>query len=175
MRVELTVGNWIAIIALVVSFASASVSIANFVSGRRDRQRSAAKNRPSIQAHINADNHEGGWRSVSLHVAPPEEREQNFPYQFWRIERVTLIRPKNAKLARAADDDYHSGVFFPEAPMRELESARTGSQRFALEFFIKFEGDEKGQVATFKVVYSHVKTGERYTASASTSVAGMEG
>lgn len=171
---ELTVGNWIAIVGLFIASVSSSVGLASFLATRRERRSNANKDGPLIQANINADTYEGGWRSVQLHVVPRDDREQNFPYQFWRIERAALIRPKNAKLARAADDDYGSGVFYPEKPLRVLEGRRTGSQRAALHFFIKFQGDERGQTAHFNVVYSHIKMGDRRTAVISAKVAGLD-
>lgn len=172
----LNVGNWIAIVALIVAVVSASFTSANFLAGRRERLRNARKAGPQVQAAINADLYEGGWRSVQLHVAPVDEREQNFPYQYWRIERATLVRPRDAKLALAADNDYASGVFYPEKPLRVIEGRPAGKpQRFALHFFIKFQGDERGQKATFNVIFSHIKTDDRRTSLISASVTGLEG
>jgi hypothetical protein len=65
-----------------------------------------------------------------------------------------LVAPRDAVLARAENDDYATGVFFPDAPLREILGRADGKpQRFALEFFIRFQGDERGRQAKFKVTY----------------------
>lgn len=78
------------------------------------------------------------------------------------------MRPKTAVLARAKNDDYATGVFYPEQPVRRIEGKTDARQQlFALEFFIKFKTPEKGQEATFKVTYSSVKGGPRHTVKVS--------
>jgi hypothetical protein len=168
---ELTIANWIAIIAVVVGALGASFTSLNYFAARRERQRSAQKNRAQIKATINSKYYEDGWRSVQLHVVPLDEEQRDFRYENWRIERAILIRPKNAILACAANDDYASGVFYAAQPIRRLEGKPEGRpQPFALEFFIKFLGSEKGQMAAFKVTFSHSKTGMRSTRVVSASV-----
>lgn len=68
-------------------------------------------------------------------------------------------------LARAVNDDYATGVFYPENPVRSLKGKAEGRpQRFALEFFIKFTGkDDKGKKAKFQVTFSHIKKRRRHT------------
>jgi hypothetical protein len=164
----LTIGNWIGLIALGVAVVSASIAFANYVANHRERRE---KGRPRIQATINAAGYEGGWRSVQLHVVPLDEDQRDFRIENWRIERAKLLRPKTAVLARAADDDYASGIFYPEHPVRTLEGRTPSSpqRQFALEFFIRFSGAKHGQTAVFKVTFSHLKTGKRFTAKARAS------
>ena len=55
-------------------------------------------------------------------------------------------------MARAENDDYANGVFYPENLVRSLQGKAEGRpQRFALEFFIKFPGNDRGRKAQFKV------------------------
>ena len=97
---------------------------------------------------------------------------QNFHYENWCIERAELLRPWRAVLARAENDDYATGVFYPDNPVRELKGRAEGRpQRFALEFFIKFKSkDDKGKSAKFKVTYSHVNKRTRKTVTPWVSV-----
>lgn len=168
---ELTIGNWIAIAALIVGTVGASFTSANYLVGHRERRRIARNAIPKVKATINPGLHEGGWRSVQLHVVPAEDDQQNFQYANWRIERARILRPKTAILARAAGDDYASGVFYPENPVRVLEGKLEGlPQRFALEYFIRFLEERQGQKATFKVMFSHTKTQARRTTVVTASV-----
>ena len=75
-------------------------------------------------------------------------------------------------LARAENDDYATGVFYPDKPVRSLNGKAVGRpQRFALEFFIKFTGeDDKGKKAKFKVTFSHIKKRRRHTVTVWTAV-----
>jgi hypothetical protein len=154
---SLNASNWIAIVAVVIAAISASFTTANYLAGRRERRLRTYESRPEVKASINGMLYDGGWRSVQLHLIATDE-DKNFKYNNWRIERAQLLRPWSAKLARAKDDDYASKIFYPETPVRSLEGKAEGKlQRFALEFFIKFDREEKGQQAKFKVRFSHVK------------------
>lgn len=162
----LTLANWIAIGSVAAGMIGATAGTLNYLAGRRERQRVAQKSGARVQGTINAKYYRDGWRSVQLHMVPVEEGQPNFDYKSWRIERAELLRPRNAVLARAADDDYATGVFYPENPVRLLLGKLEGRpQRFALEFFIKFpEGDTAGK-AKFKVTFSQTKTGKLHTAT----------
>lgn len=152
----LSIGNWIAIAALSVTFIGLCFTAANYLAGRRERKLRTYETTPDVKASINRKRYAGGWRSVQLHIVARLDHEQNFNLAHWYIDRAKLLRPWSAVLARAKGDDYASGEFFPENPVREIEGRREGRpQRFALEFFIKFKGDDKGKEAKFKVGFSH--------------------
>ena len=75
-----------------------------------------------------------------------------------------MLHPLSAVLARSENDDYAKGVFYPENPVRALAGKPEGlPQRFALEFFIKFKGGDKGQKAKFKVTFSRANDQMRRT------------
>ena len=87
-----------------------------------------------------------------------------FEYGQWRIDRAVLLAPAKAILARAENDDYATGVFYPENPTRVMEGkAESKPQRFALEFFMKFRGEDRGQKAVFKVTFSRINNTRRST------------
>ena len=118
---------------------------------------------PVVQAAINKKSYPGGWRSAQLHLFSANEH-QLLKYENWHIEFARLLGPSNAVLARAKDDDYASEVFYPDAPVRELTGKISNlPQRYALEFFIKFSGDDRGQKAQFKVWFSHVNKTRGFT------------
>src|SRR5262249_33955755 len=122
----------------------------------------------------NKKRYQDGWRSVQLHIAEPPEA-QNFKLTNWYVERACLLRPRwRAVLARAENDDYATGAFYPDKPIRCLNGKAEGRpQRFALEFFIMFRGkDDKGKTAKFKVTCAHVNKKRRHTAKVSASVSG---
>lgn len=162
----LSVENWIAMIAVIIAAISVSFNAANYLAGRRERKLRTYEATPTIKATINAKAYKAGWRSVQLHLVPASNTDKNFSYENWRIERMRLLRPRNAELARAENDDYASGVFYSDTPVRALEGKGEGRpQRFALEFFINFAvDDDRGQKAKFRVIYSHVNGRRRYTA-----------
>ena len=161
---ELTVGNWIAIVAVLIGAVSASFAAANYLAGRRERIGNALKSDARVKLTINATDYENGWRSVQLHVIPTDAEHKDFGYSNWVIERATLVRPKNAVLARAENDDYATGVFYPEQPVRVLAGKAEGKpQRFALEFFVKVAGDEPRQILKVKVVYWSAREAKRQT------------
>lgn len=158
----LNTSNWIAIIAVCVAIISTSFTAANYLAGRRERRLQKYEAIPAVKATINAKRYEDGWRSVQLHVVARPGYEQNFQYKNWRIEKVRLLFPWRAVLARALNDDYATGTFYPERPVRRLDGKPEGRpQRFALEFFIKFKGPDKGKKAKFCVTYSHVGSPRR--------------
>lgn len=163
---SLSVSNWIAIIAVLIAAISLSFNVANYLAGHRERKLKTYENTPLVKATINAQGYRGGWRSVQLHIVPAADNQQNFSYGNWRIEGARLLWPASAVLARAENDDYATGVFFPENPVRALEGKAEGRpQRFALEFFIKFQGSEdRGRKAKFRVTFSRVSGQRRRTA-----------
>lgn len=168
----LETGHWIAIIAIVIGSFFGTFTMLNYLAGRRERKLKTYETTPDIKATINRRRYKDGWRSVQLHVVEPSEG-QNFRYENWCIERARLLRPWwGAVLARAENDDYATGVFYPENPVRSLKGkAKDRPQRFALEFFIKFEGkDDKGKKAKFKVTFSHIKKRRRHTLRVWTAV-----
>jgi hypothetical protein len=162
---SLNVKDWIAIVAVLIAAVSLSFNAANYLAGHRERKLRTYENTPLIKSTINAKGYKEGWRSVQLHLVPAADNQQNFSYGNWRIERVRLLWPVSAVLARAENDDYAKGVFYPEDPVRTLEGKVEGRpQRFALEFFIKFRGDEdRGRKAKFRVIFSHVNGQKRHT------------
>ena len=160
---SLTTGNWIAIIAIFVAIFFGSFAAANYLAGRKERKLKTSETAPRLKATINRKCYQGGWRSVQLHIDPPGE-QQNFDYDRWCIKRAILLCPRSARLARAKDDDYATGIFYPNAPVRQLQGKDEGrKQRFALEFFIRFQGDDQGREAKFKVTFEHVSGQRKYT------------
>ena len=162
-----TTTNWIAIlaigVAIVLWFATQYFAV------RRERQKTYEPT-PMVKATINRQSYPDGWRSVQLHVVPAPDQQQ-FKYDNWRIERGSLLRPKDAIMARAENDDYAAGVFYPETPIRTLQGKVEGQrQRFALEFFIKFPGNDRGQKAQFKVTFSHTTKQRRHRTRVWTTV-----
>jgi hypothetical protein len=161
---SLNTGHWIAIAAIVIGSFFGSFTVANYLAGRRERKLKSYETTPDIKATINRKLYAGGWRSVQLHIIAPAE-QQNFQTKNWRIDHARLLRPRTgAVLARAENDDYATGVFYPEIPLRELNGKVEGRpQRFALEFFIRFdEDDDRGTAAKFKVAYSHATKRRRH-------------
>ena len=155
----------IAIAATIVAIIGVSFTAANYLAGRRERKLKTYEATPGVKATINRRSYEIGWRSVQLRlVAAPEQ--QNFKYANWHIEHAVLLRPwRGAVLARAENDDYATGVFYPDKPARTLSGKAEGRpQRFALEFFIKFkEQDDRGRRAKFKVTFSHASRQRRHS------------
>lgn len=148
----MTLTNWLQILFGCAALVSMTVAVVNYLEQRRDRKRGSGP-RPAIKATINKTYHRDGWRSVQLHVVPSDV-QPNFPYDQWRILHARLIAPRRAALARAENDDYAAGVFFDDNPVREIAGRAQGNpQRFALNFFIRFEGEERGQQARFKVTF----------------------
>jgi hypothetical protein len=161
--VSLETRDWIAIVGLLIGTISTSIAVANFLSNRRQQAIARQGPAPRIKATINKDRYDDGWRSVQLHIVPAEY-EPNFRYQDWRIEHAQLMRPSDAVLARAENDDYASRVFCPDKPLRQLSGRAAGRpQRYALEFFLKFRREELGQKAQFKVTFGHANESERRT------------
>lgn len=151
---QLTISNWIAIIFGLSSMVGVSIAVANFAISRNERKFRSREFDPTVRATINRKYYEGGWRSVQLHIFGSQK---DFHYASWRIVNAKLLRPRSAVLAPAENGDYARGIFFPESPTRQLEGKSEAlPQRFALEFFIKFEGNELGQDAKFKVTYCDV-------------------
>jgi hypothetical protein len=169
---SLTIQHWLTIGAIFVAIIGVSFTAANYLAGRRERKLKTYEATPEVKATINRRGYEVGWRSVQLHIiAAPEQ--QNFKYENWYIERASLLRPWwDAVLARAENDDYATGVFYPDNPVRSLVGKAQGRpQRFALEFFIKFKAqDDRGRRAKFKVVFSHANKRRRHTVKVWTAV-----
>jgi hypothetical protein len=164
-------GHWIAIVAIIVGSFFGSFTVANFLAVRRERKLKTYEATPEIKATINKKCYEGGWRSVQLHIVEGPD-PHNFKYQNWCIHHALLLRPWwGAVLARAENDDYATGVFYPDKPTRALWGKAEGRpQRFALEFFIKFKGIDRGKAAKFKITFSHVKKNRRHNTSVWASV-----
>jgi hypothetical protein len=170
----INVGHWIAIAALCVAIVGCFATVANYLTQRRDRLRSTSDSTPGVKATINGTRYEDGWRSVQLHILPPPGSEQKkFQYQDWCIRGARLLQPRTATLARAQNDDYATGIFFPENPLRELTGKAEGRlQRFALEFFIKFKDERKEDKAEFLVTFAPVGSGRQRRMSVSATVPG---
>src|SRR4051812_26375515 len=97
---------------LVLTTVGVSVTVASYLAARRERKLKKYEAIPEVRATINKDNYPGGWRSVQLHVVPRKQHQQfQFNYHDWCIERVRLLRPWRAVLARAENDDYATAVF----------------------------------------------------------------
>jgi hypothetical protein len=152
------VGHWIAIFAIIVGSFFGSFTVANFLAGRRERKLRTYETTPEVKATINRKRYVGDWRSVQLHIVEGLEAH-NFKFENWHIQRARLLRPwRGAVLARAENDDYAIGVFYPDKSTRVLMGKAEGRpQRFALEFFIKFKGIDRGKGAKFEVAFEHVK------------------
>jgi hypothetical protein len=123
---SLNVSNWIAIIAILIAAISLSFNAANYLAGHRERKLRTYESTPLVKATINSKCYKEGWRSVQLHIVPATDNQQNFSYKNWRIERARLLWPASAVLARAENDDYATGVFYPENPVRALEGKAEG-------------------------------------------------
>jgi hypothetical protein len=162
--VSLNTSNWIAVFAAAVAVVSCAFAGANYLSGRQERRRRTFEATPTIKAAINATVYPDDWRSVHLHVVPSPGQDENFNHDHWHIECAQLLLPRSAVMARAENDDYATGVFYPERPLRALVGKAEGRpQRFALEFFIKFRDEAEPKVARFKVTFAHVVQRRRHT------------
>jgi hypothetical protein len=161
---SLTIQHGLTIVAIGVAIVFGSFGAANYLAGRRERKLKTFEGTPEVKATINRKSYADGWRSVQLHIVA-SSGQQNFNYANWYIESARLLRPWRAVLARAENDDYATGVFYPDNPVRTLAGKGEGRpQRFALEFFIKFKGDDdKGKSAKFKVTFSHANKRRRHT------------
>jgi hypothetical protein len=89
---SLNTSNWIAIVALLVSAVFGCFTAANYLAGRRERVQKRYDATPIVAATINRDSYASGWRSVQLHIAPPED-QPDFKYHNWSIKRAVLLRP----------------------------------------------------------------------------------
>jgi hypothetical protein len=155
----------IAVAAIIVASVGVSFTAANYLAGRRERKLKTYEATPKVKATVNRKSYADGWRSVQLHISGTPG-QQNFQYANWYIERARLLRPWwGAVLARAENDDYATGVFYPDNPIRALAGKAEGRpQRFGLEFFIKFKGkDDRGKSAKFGVTFSHANKRRRHT------------
>ena len=110
---------WLPIAALIIAISSLSLTALNYFAGRRERNRRTHETTPEVSAIINRKHYEGGWRSVQLHIVEPAE-PLNFQCSNWRIGHAHLLKPTTAVLAGAKDDDYASGIFYADKPIREL-------------------------------------------------------
>jgi len=161
---SLTIQNWLTIVGLAIATFIGYFTVTGQIDQRRERKLKTYETTPEIKATINRKRCDAGWRSVQLHVVAPAE-QQNFQVGNWCINGARLLRPWfGAVLARAENDDYATGVFYPDNPVRSLAGKGEGRvQRFALEFFIKFDGnDDKGKSAKFKVTFAHVNKWRRH-------------
>lgn len=152
---KLEVGHWIAIAFGCIGAVGVFYSVRNNRAALRERKESAREPGADVSVTINRKTYPGGWRSVQVHTRPELVAGQ-FDFGNWKILSVALTRPRHGvELARAKDDDYASGIFFPDDPVKLIEGkSENRPQRFALEFFIRFAGPDKGQRAQFKVAYS---------------------
>lgn len=152
---SLHAGIWVAIVGILITI------LLWYLTPYRDRWHKEAEATSEVRAAINRGTYPGGWRSVQLHITGPPGAN-NFNVADWYIVRATLLRPAwPVVLARAENDDYATGVFFPNDPVRTLAGKAEGRpQRFALEFFIHFQvQDDRAKHAKFQVVFA--RTGER--------------
>ncbi|MDP1699787.1 MAG: hypothetical protein Q8L53_02355 [Aestuariivirga sp.] len=155
-----TPANWIAIAAILVAVLLWTAT--QYIAARRERSKTYEPT-PLIKATINRKRYPDGWRSAQLHIVPGPDN-QLFKYENWRIERANFLRPKDAIMARAENDDYATEVFYPENPIRTLQGKHEGRpQRFALEFFLKFPGDDLGRKAQFKVSFAHAQKRRKHS------------
>jgi hypothetical protein len=153
----LTIGNWISIIFGSIGTIGVLISVANYVVAQGERKSRAGGPGPTVKATINRARYGDGWRSVQLHMVPADDNYQTFQYQNWQIKWARLLAPWSAVLARAENDDYATIVFYPDNPVRSFEGNSLDlPQRFALEFFIKFKGDDIGRKAKFRVTFERV-------------------
>ena len=158
-----TLTNWIAIAGIVIAVLLWLASQSLTARGERLK---TFETTPIVRATINRKRYRDGWRSVQLHLAPAPA-QQLFKVENWRIESARLVRPSSAMLARAEKDDYASEIFYPESPVRVLQGkAKDLPQQFALEFFIKFTGNDRGQRAKFRVSFAHLSKRRRYSTKA---------
>jgi hypothetical protein len=161
---SLTTTNSIAIVGIAVGASVAIVlwSATQYLTARREKLK-RIELAPVVKATINRGNREG-WRSVQLHLSAPAQDDRPFNHENWHIERAILLGPNTAILARAENDDYATKVFYPETPVRVLQGKATGKpQRFALEFYIKFKGNDRGQKAIFNVAFADTTNRRRYS------------
>lgn len=101
-----------------------------------------------------------------MRSATPGDSKQ--PLQL-RLQRFALIA--KTRDHRSQGGDYATGVFYPEKPVREIAGRAQGKpQRFALEFFILFEGEERGQQAKFKATYGPADESWRATKTLTATV-----
>jgi hypothetical protein len=148
-----TRAHWIGIAGIVVGIILWLAT--QYLTVLRERRKNEEAT-PIVRATINKDTYRDGWRSVQLHIMGASE-EQQLNYSDWCIKRATLLRPWSAVLARAEKDDYATGVFDPKSTIRTLDGKAEGKpQRFALEFFIKFKGNDRGKRAKFKVAFARI-------------------
>jgi hypothetical protein len=162
-----TPANWIAIAAILVAVLLWGAT--QYLAARRERLKTYEPT-PVIKATINTKRYPDGWRSVQLHIVPGPDN-QLFKYDNWCIERAVFLGPKDAIMARAENDDYAAGVFYPESPIRTLQGKPEGRpQRFALEFFLKFSGNDLCRQAQFKVSFARVDKRRRHSTKVWVSV-----
>ena len=163
--ISLNTSNWITILFGLVGMVGVSISAANYWHTHRERKHKTYKESPALKAVINSIAYRDGWRSVHLHITPAAGNFHDFPYKDWKIDRMRLLQPRSAVLARAENDDYATGVFYPENLVRALEGKAEGRiGRYGFEFFIKFkENDDRGSKAKFKVTFSRVDGAKRRT------------
>lgn len=171
-RSPLSLQNWLTIAGIAVTVFIGYFSVTDQIAQRRERRQKAYGSRPTVQATINRDAYEGGWRSVQLHIAKQPNGE-NIEVNDWRIVRAALLKPAwPVVLARAENDDYASRVFYANDPVRALIGKPDGRpQRFALEFFIHFKrDDDRARCAKFQVVFARRDGGKNYTVKVWTAV-----
>ncbi len=109
---SLTTTNWLSIAAIVVAMFFGTFTALNYLAGRRDRKLKNAETLPEVKATINRKRYRDNWRSVQLHMVA-QAGGQDFHYENWVIEGAQLLRPWSAVLARAENDDYAIGAFYP--------------------------------------------------------------
>jgi hypothetical protein len=155
-----TRAHWIGIAGIIVGIVLWLAT--HYLTVLRERRKTRQAT-PIVRAIVNKDTYRDGWRSVQLHIMGASEKQQ-LNYSDWCIKRATLLRPWSAVLARADKDDYATGVFDPKSTVRTLDGKADGKpQRFALEFFMKFKGNDRGKRAKFKVAFARIGKPHRLT------------
>lgn len=146
------------LLGLVAVFLAAVAAIYTAIPvhmARRTGRQEAARQRPGVQATINGSPSIDGWRSVQIHIKAPEgQKDFEHKRSGWRIMSVTLVSPRNAKLAFARADD-HSLKGPIVGPSERVMSGRMGDiQPFAMEFFMRFPEtptSDHGKRAKFRI------------------------
>ena len=136
-----TGNQWISLVAVVLGVVAIVYTAIPVHAARKQRRLEAARNQPGVKATINRTPSVDNWRSIQLHITPPEAQAQTFVFQKsgWRIRNAKLISPRNTELAFARDDDH--SLKGPVVGISDrLMSGRADNhlQPFAMEFFIRF-------------------------------------
>ena len=152
-----TGNQWISLVAVVLAVVAIVYTAIPVHAARKQRRLEAARNRPGVKATINRTPSVDNWRSIQLHITPPEAQAQTYVFQKsgWRIRNAKLISPRNTELAFARDDDHSLKGPIVGISGRLMSGRADGHlQPFAMEFFIRFPGTpiaDQGKRAKFRV------------------------